>query len=75
MLSNKSLGNQSSTFDKEEDSKFKGRHVRIDGKQITETQIHKIEANQKIKDAEENYDPRLNRLVSKTRNKFHYVEI
>jgi ubiquitin fusion degradation protein 1 len=58
-----------------EDSKFKGRHFRIDGKQITETQINKIEAKQKIKDAEENYDPRLNRLVSKTRNKFHYVEI
>ena len=50
-----------------EDNKFKGSHVRVDGKKITETQIGKIEAKQKIKDAEEDYDPRLNRIPSHPR--------
>ncbi len=58
-----------------EDNKFKGSHVRVDGKKITKYQIRKIEAQQKIKDAEEGYDPRLNRIISNPRPTFHYVEI
>ena len=57
-----------------ENEKFKGSHMRVDQKKITETQIEKIEAKQKIKDAEEDYDPRLNRIPSHPRPKFHYVE-
>ena len=39
-----------------ENEKFKGSDMRIEQKNITETQIEKIETKQKIKDVEEDND-------------------
>lgn len=58
-----------------EDDKFSGHHVRIDGKKITENQVKKIEKEKLKQEAEENYDPRLNRIQSRTRCRFHGVQI
>lgn len=56
-----------------EDKKFNGHHFRMDGKNITENLIKKIEENRKKEEPEENYDPRKNRIISQPRPKFHYV--
>lgn len=56
-----------------EDQKFFGHHTRLDGKKFTENQIKKVEKQKTIKNNEEGYNPRENRIESKNRAHFHYV--
>lgn len=57
------------------DNKFKGHHLRIDGKEVTQVQALKIKANKEKENAEENYDPRKCRIESNPRPEFKYVEL
>jgi len=59
-----------------EDKKFSGHHFRIDGKEVSNTQVQKIiKAKLESKSNEENYDPRLCRIVSNPRPHFRYIEL
>ena len=57
------------------DSKFKGHHFRIDGKEVTQNQALKIKAKKEQENNEENYDPRKCRIDSNPRPDFKYVEL
>ena len=57
------------------DSKFKGHHMRIDGKEVTQNQAMKIKAKKEQESNEENYDPRKCRIPSNPRPEFKYVEL
>ena len=59
-----------------EDKKFSGHHFRMDGKQVTNTQVNKImKAKLEQKNNEENYNPRNCRIPSNPRPCFKYVEL
>ena len=59
-----------------EDKKFCGHHFRMDGKNVTNTQVKKImQAKLENKNNEENYDPRKCRIISNPRPCFKYVEL
>ena len=59
-----------------EDKKFSGHHFRIDGKNVTNTQAHKImKAKLENKKNEDNYNPRECRIISNPRPSFKYVEL
>jgi ubiquitin fusion degradation protein 1 len=53
-----------------QNDKFQGNCIRVDGKNITEKQLKKIENQDKKKDLEESYDPRKHRIVHGVRNNF-----
>ena len=56
--------------------KFSGHHFRIDGKNVTNTQAHKImKAKLENKKNEDNYNPRECRIISNPRPSFKYVEL
>ena len=57
------------------DSKFKGHHLRIDGKEVTQNQALKVKAKKEQEKNEENYDPRKCRIESNPRPDFKYVEL
>ncbi len=57
------------------DNKFKGHHVRMDGKKIAEYQALKVKAKLEQENSEENYDPRKCRIESNPRPMFKYVEL
>ena len=57
------------------DDKFKGRHYRIDGKEVTQNQALKVKAKKEQEKNEENYDPRKCRIESNPRPDFKYVEL
>ena len=57
------------------DSKFKGHHLRIDGKEVTQKQALKVIAKKEQENNEENYDPRKCRIDSNQRPDFKYVEL
>ena len=59
-----------------EDKKFSGHHFRIDGKNVTNTQVQKImKAKLESKNNEDNYNPRECRIISNPRPSFRYVEL
>jgi ubiquitin fusion degradation protein 1 len=59
-----------------EDKKFSGHHFRIDGKNVTNTQIQKIlKTKLENKNNEDNYNPRECRIISNPRPSFKYVEL
>ena len=59
-----------------EDKKFCGHHFRIDGKDVTNTQVQKImKAKLDNKNNEDNYNPRECRIISNPRPSFRYVEL
>ena len=59
-----------------EDKKFSGHHFRIDGKNVTNTQVQKIvKAKLENKNNEENYNPRECRINTYPRPSFKYVEL
>ena len=59
-----------------EDKKFSGHHFRMDGKEVTNTQVNKImKAKLEQKNNEENYNPRNCRVPSNPRPCFKYVEL
>jgi ubiquitin fusion degradation protein 1 len=59
-----------------EDKRFSGHHFRMDGKDVTITQIQKImKAKLEDKNNEENYNPRECRIISNPRPPFKYVEL
>jgi len=59
-----------------EDKKFSGHHFRIDGKNVTNTQIQKImKTKLENKNNEDNYNPRESRIISNPRPPFQYVEL
>ena len=59
-----------------EDKKFSGHHFRIDGKDVTNTQVQKImKAKLENKSNEDNYNPRECRIISNPRPPFRYVEL
>ena len=59
-----------------EDKKFSGHHFRMDGKEVTNTQVNKIlKAKMEQKNNEENYNPRNCRIPSTPRPSFKYVEL
>lgn len=59
-----------------QDQKFTGNHFRMDGKKIGKATVEKIEKNRKIqKDAEENYNPREQKIESNPRMKYHFVQL
>ena len=59
-----------------EDKKFSGHHFRMDGKEVTNTQVNKIlKAKMEQKNNEENYNPRNCRIPSNPRPCFKYVEL
>ena len=59
-----------------EDKKFSGHHFRIDGKNVTNTQVQKImKAKLESKNNEDNYNPRECRIISNPRPPFKYVEL
>ena len=59
-----------------EDKKFSGHHLRIDGKNVTNTQAQKImKAKLENKSQEDNYNPRNCRIPSIPRPPFRYVEL
>ena len=59
-----------------EDKKFSGHHFRMDGKEVTNTQINKImKAKLEQKNNEENYNPRNCRVPTEPRPCFKYVEL
>ena len=59
-----------------EDKKFSGHHFRIDGKDVTNTQVQKImKAKLENKNNEDNYNPRECRIISNPRPPFRYVEL
>ena len=59
-----------------EDKKFNGHHFRIDGKDVTNTQVQKIiKAKLENKNNEDNYNPRECRIISNPRPHFRYVEL
>ena len=59
-----------------EDKKFSGHHFRMDGKNVTNTQIQKIiKAKLEDKTNEDNYNPRECRIISTPRPPFRYVEL
>ena len=59
-----------------EDKKFSGHHFRMDGKEVTNTQVNKImKAKLENKNNEENYNPRECRIPSNPRPCFKYVEL
>ena len=59
-----------------EDKKFSGHHFRMDGKEVTNTQVNKIlKAKMEQKNNEENYNPRNCRIPSNPRPSFKYVEL
>ena len=57
------------------DKKFSGHHFRVDGRQISQKTVEKIEAKQEKEKAEDNYDPRKCRIPSNPRPEFRYVEL
>ena len=58
------------------DKKFSGHHFRMDGKDVTQNQAHKIiKAKKEKESAEDNYDPRKCRIPSNPRPDFKYVEL
>ena len=57
------------------DNKFKGHHMRIDGKEVTQNQAMKVKAKKEQENNEENYDPRKCRINSNPRPEFKYVEL
>ena len=58
------------------DKKFFGHHLRIDGKQVSNTQAMRIiNAKKEQKDNEDNYDPRKCRIPTNPRPEFKYVEL
>ena len=58
------------------DKKFSGHHFRIDGKNVTNTQVQKIvKAKLENKNNEENYNPRECRIYTYPRPSFKYVEL
>jgi ubiquitin fusion degradation protein 1 len=59
-----------------EDKKFSGHHFRIDGKNVTNTQIQKIlKTKLENKNNEDNYNPRECRIISNPRPSFKFVEL
>ena len=59
-----------------EDKKFSGHHFRIDGKNVTNTQIQKImKTKLENRNNEDNYNPRESRIISNPRPPFQYVEL
>lgn len=59
-----------------EDKKFCGHHLRIDGKNVTNTQAQKImNAKLQNKNNEEDYNPRNCRIISNPRPPFRYIEL
>ena len=59
-----------------EDKKFSGHHFRMDGKEVTNTQINKIiKAKLDNKNNEDNYNPRECRIACNPRLTFKYVEL
>jgi formylmethanofuran dehydrogenase subunit D len=59
-----------------EDKKFCGHHFRMDGKNVTNTQVKKImQAKLENKNNEENYNPRECRIITNPRPCFKYVEL
>ena len=59
-----------------EDKKFCGHHFRIDGKDVTNTQVQKImKAKLDNKNNEDNYNPRECRIISNPRPPFRYIEL
>ena len=59
-----------------EDKKFSGHHFRMDGKEVTNTQVNKIMMRKlENKNNEENYNPRNCRIPSNPRPCFKYVEL
>ena len=58
------------------DNKFSGHHIRIDGKEVSNTQAKKIiKAKIEQQNKEDNYDPRKCRIPSNPRPEFKYVEL
>ena len=58
-----------------EDKAFSGRHIRIDGKNISNTQAQKIMKAKLEKNNEDSYNPREWRIINYTRPSFKYVEL
>lgn len=58
-----------------EDKKFSGHHFRMDGKDVTNTQVKKIMQARIERKNEENYNPRECRIISHPRPSFKYVEL
>ena len=58
-----------------EDKKFSGHHFRMDGKDVTNTQVKKIMLARIERKNEENYNPRECRIISHPRPSFKYVEL
>ena len=58
------------------DNKFRGHHMRIDGKDVSNNQAKKIiKSKIELQNKEDNYDPRKCRISSNPRTEFKYVEL
>ena len=58
-----------------EDKNFSGRHIRSDGKNISNTLAQRIMRGKLEKNNEDNYNPRECRIISYPRPSFKYVEL